>query len=138
MLDISDQEIGGVAWTRDDHLLVSTTDESLGNEDAPPLPASGIGCFDVARGSWCFTTKLDRPAGELMDLGDHRHVLALDKHPRELDARTGTEVASWPDLPTGAHASPIDDLDRRPIALDPVGLHFAVANERSLTLVALG
>lgn len=137
-LDISDQEIGGVAWTPDDHLLISTTKEALGNDDPPPLPTSGIGCFDVGRNSWCFTTTLDQPGGEIMDLGDHRHVLVVDQHPRLLDARTGDEIASWPDLPTGSHASPIDDRDRRLVALDPAGLRFAVASNRTLTLVALG
>lgn len=137
-LDISDQEIAGVAWTHNDHLVISTTDEGLDNEDAPPLPASGIGCFDVASKTWCFTTKLDQPAGELMDLGDHRHVLALHQHPRLLDARTGIEVAGWPDLPTGANASPIDDKDRRPTALDPVGHRFAVASDWAVTIISLG
>jgi hypothetical protein len=137
-LDISDQEIAGVAWTGEDHLVISTTDEGLGNEDVPPLPACGIGCFDVASKTWCFTTKLDRPAGELMDLGDHRHVLALDQHPRLLDARTGVEVAGWPHLPTGANASPIDDKDRRATALDPIGHRFAVADDRAVTIISLG
>jgi hypothetical protein len=136
-LDICDEEVAGAAWTRDDHLVISTTKDGFGNDDAPRLPACGIGCFDVARKSWCFVSKLDRPAGELMDLGDHRHVLALDQFPRLIDARSGAEGITWPDLPTGANASPIDDRGRRPTALDPKRRRFAVAGDRAVTIVIL-
>jgi hypothetical protein len=61
-----------------------------------------------------------------------------DQHPRVVDARSGNEIVNWADLPTGSHTSPIDDRDRRPVALDPAGMRFGVASNRTLTLAALG
>ena len=135
-----DGEVAGIGWAADDHLLVSTTnDDPLGtDEDGAMLLASSIGCFDPAADAWCYRTQLERVAGELLDLGDHRHVVAFDGHPRLLDARTGETLRAWEDLPTGHRASCIDDRDRRPLALDHGHRRFAVGSDERVTIVELG
>ncbi len=135
-----DGDVAGYAWTADDHLVVSTSDEEpLGNDEGGAmLGDSAIGCLDVAAGTWCYRTKLERAAGEVLDLGDHRHVVAFDGCPRLIDTRTGKTLRAWEDLPTGHRASCIDDRDRRPLAIDHGRRRFAVASDERVTMVGIG
>jgi hypothetical protein len=132
-------EVAGIAWTADNHLLISSIEEPVGDDATGDYrPTFGLGCFDPDSRQWCYRTVLDQVAGELLDLGDHRHVVAFDSCPRLLDARTGRTLRAWPDLPTGARASCLSDHDRRPLALDHGHGRFAVAGESALSIIELG
>ena len=132
-------EVAGIAWTVENHLLISSLEEPTADDPAGGYqPIFKIGCFDPDSGQWCYRTDLPKVAGELLDLGDHRHVVAFDGYPRLLDARSGLALRTWPELPTGARASCLFDRDRQPLALDQGRARFAVANDSTVTIIELG
>jgi hypothetical protein len=137
------EEIAGLAWTADDHLLVSTAHRSMIEADRDEdedtyVEAGGIGCLDVAARTWCYRTPLDWVAGEVFDLGDHRHVIGLHESPHVLDARTGSVVQRWNDLPTGRRDSSLSNGDRVPVAPDPPKRRFAVIAGGKVSIISLG
>lgn len=143
LADLVPEEIGGVAWTADDHLLVFTvrrgTIEAERDEDEDTyVETGGIGCLDVAARAWCFRTPLDWAPGEVFDLGDHRHVVGLNQFPRLLDARAGTVLQRWDDLAVGRRDSSLEPGDRVPLAVDPRGRRFAVITGGVLSIISLG
>lgn len=141
-------EESAAAWLDEDHLIVAASTEDEDPEEAseagggPRLLPGGLAVFNVRTGACVRATpKRNEPAGILMPVGPE-HAVSFYGHPKLLSLTTGEPVLQWSDLRTGRQASSIlwhlkgEDVPP-PMALDPRGARFAVADEHRIVIIRL-
>lgn len=132
-------------WLDEERIVVSTADwENLDDPDEggdePCLFAQGIAVFDVARRQYLRSFQLAEYPGTILPIGRH-HVLSLYRHPKLIDLTTGEVLHTWADLSWGLQNGSIvyglkDDAKPPPMAFDPVGNRFAIAESDRITVIA--
>jgi hypothetical protein len=137
-----DAEISAAAFADDDTLVVASATDGetfeTAEPDAPALRPGMVAVLDLAAGSTRSLAQLEETAGTLLPVGGGQVVGFFD-HPKVIDLATGRVVHRWPDLKTGRqlssiihHVGPLP-----PLALDPVRRRFAVASDKTVTVISL-
>ena len=129
----------------DRHILIASADgqedaeESPENRPALRLRPRGIARFDVSNGVCDAAVVLAQIAGTMMAAGPD-HVVAFFGHPRIISLKTGAVLHSFEDLDSGVQASSIFwhlPMPQPVLALDAERGRFAVANDKTITIVQL-
>jgi hypothetical protein len=141
--EIANAEVEAAVFLNSDHMLVSTSfdDEVLDDErDGTSLDPREAGAWSLRENKSVTRATLGERTGTLMSLGGP--FLGFYEHPRLFDPATGRVTHRWDDLFTGRQTSSILIAEGGqmppPLALDPVGRRFAVANQDTVTVVSLG
>lgn len=131
-------EIDDAVFIDEDRLLLSANHGAadFGNESA--FRPGTLGVFDLRTNTFDVTVAISEPVGPMLWLGDN-HVVGFYETPKIFDLQTGHVVFRWPDLATGKRSGSITGHLRElpPIAVDPPRRRFAVAAEKSITVVQL-
>lgn len=122
-------------------VVVASAKESedfLEGEPGERLRPGMIGVYDLDQQELVSLAPLEEEAGTLMPVGS-KYVVGFFEHPKLIAVATGRVLCRWPELNTGQQASSI--LWHKPLppplALDPSGGRFAVADETQITVVTL-
>ena len=135
-------ETSSAAFLDDDHLVLSTSDESFADAEdlaAPDaLHPNSLAVWDLKANRLVSQVGIAEPAGTLLPI-DSRHVVGFHEHPKLFDLQTGEVVSRLPHLPTGQQTSSIiHHLDPiPPLALDPQRRRFAVATATDVRVVQI-
>jgi len=129
-------EISTCAWLNDESLLTGNSSDS---EEEGELDVKGaLGAWSIQSQKWVKLSAPEVTLGTLMPLGED-HVVSFYEHPKLIRISDGAVVKEWSHIDSGKQTSSIihhiDDLP--PIAIDPKGMRFAVANEGCIYMVAL-
>ena len=135
-------ELASATFRDDDTLIVATVPDPERMDDPEPEPRSlgsmELASWSISSSEWLTRAPLEKPVGGLMSAGSS-HVISFHEHPRLIDLNTGRVVREWSDLATGtqlgSYASGTKDVP--PIAKDPAGLRFAVADSDLISVIRL-
>ena len=124
-------------WLSDDLLVVATTsdEEPFDDEDNQGLGPGELGVWSVNDAGWRHRSRLGRRCGLLLPCGTA--VLSLYDHPKMLDPASGRAVGEWPNLNSGQREFPYFPKPLPPVAVHPSGDRFAIANDDTITVVAI-
>lgn len=129
------EELFGVhagAFQEDCNLLLVGSNEL---EEAPPF----AGRYNLKTKRIEAKCALAAVPGTVMPVGVN-HFVGFYDHPRLFELSTGKIVQEWPDLETGKQDSSIMNGKEPvpPLAMDPTGHRFAVADAKGITAIQLG
>jgi hypothetical protein len=136
-------EEGSACWLDDDCTAVAASAEpeqdDAEDDPEPRLRPRGLAVYDMANRTRLQLFQLDEPAGTIMALGK-RHVLSLYRHPKLIDLSTGKVIHTWTGLRSGLQDGSIiwrlgDDAKPPPMAFDPAGHRFAIADRDTVTVI---
>lgn len=142
-LNVSLAEESSACWQTDTRVLLGSSAELEDEEEAREQPElrlrpCGVAVYDVVERRFVSSAAGSKPPGMMMAVGAD-HVLALHEHPRIVSLTNGGVVHEWPGIASGAQTSSIigGAPIPPPIALDPIGMRFAVASADTITVVEL-
>lgn len=142
-------EENSACWLDDDRIAISATDEPEDPEESSEIDTEhgpvlrllprGLAVYDLTSGTCLRAFQFDEPLGTLLAIGCG-HVLSLYRHPKLIDVSTGTVLHVWTELRSGLQNSSIiwvlkEDGMPPPMALDPAGSRFAIANGDTVTII---
>ncbi|MCX4781179.1 WD40 repeat domain-containing protein [Streptomyces sp. NBC_01264] len=134
-------EVVAACWLDGDRVAVATGEVVLhdeGGEQPAALGPQEIGVWSAAEERWLHRSPLGFTAGTLLACGGDR-VVSLCGHPRLVDARTGSVLAEWPEVPVshrvGSYGVP--HVPTPVVALHPDGIRLAVAQEGGIRVLDL-
>lgn len=129
-------EVGGACFLGDD-VMLGTALEVFDPDEPVPLKPSSLARWSPISQSYLWTRLLERPAGDLVAIGDN--LLALNEYPRLYEGSSGDLLDEWPDLPTGRSISSITGPDAfcgpGRIAVDPTAPRFAYTDSDRVVVV---
>jgi hypothetical protein len=131
-------EIDGVAFLGDSHLIVSSVSDYFGEDVQPEsLRPKQLGIWSLTDRRWESRIDLSTPTGMLMPWKEW--VVSFYDHPKLIELATGKIAHTWDNIYSGKQIGPIELGNPLPplIALDPNKGSFAVANSKTVTLVSL-
>ncbi|MFC8718844.1 hypothetical protein [Kitasatospora sp. NPDC057198] len=126
-----DEEATAACWLDAERIAVADSAQ----EHPPGSPQLGV--WSVPERRWLHRSPLERPTGTLLARGNQ--VLALDGHPRLLDAATGALVAEWPEyeLPEKGGCYGVNHIPSPVAALSPDGTRLAVGLPDAVAVIEL-
>ncbi|MGH7174526.1 MAG: hypothetical protein ACRELG_30025 [Gemmataceae bacterium] len=134
-------EASSAVFNPDGQVIVASAKEAedfLEDEPGERLRPGMIGVFDLDKQKLVSLASLEDEAGTLMPVGNN-YVVGFFEHPKLIEIASGRVLCRWIELKTGQQSSSI--LWHKPLppplALDPCGRRFAVADERQITVVTL-
>jgi len=138
-------EVGAAGFDGNDDVLVATLEDSElfdDDKDSKGLGLSQLGRWSLVERRWVTRAPLSGPAGLLMPMGEF--AVTFYDHPKLLEVATGKVLHEWSDIHSGKQKTsygtkPLVGEDRTPpIASDPAGRRFGIADARGVTAVHLG
>lgn len=136
-----DAEASSAVFNPAGQVVVASAKEAedfLEGEPGERLRPGMIGVYDLDQQELVSLAPLEEEVGTLMPVGS-KYVVGFFEHPKLIEVATGRVLCRWPELKTGQQASSI--LWHKPLppplALDPSGGRFAVADEKQITVVTL-
>ena len=138
-------EESSACWLDDDRIAVAASDEPEDPEESRDaavgqrLLPRGLAVYDLPSGACVRAFQLEEPAGTIFAVGAD-HILSLYRHPKLIELATGRVVHAWTELRSGLQDGSIvwhlkGDAKPPPMALDPAGRRFAIANGDAVTII---
>jgi hypothetical protein len=134
-------EVSSAAFSPSGRLVVTSAKDSedlLSDEAGEKVRPGMIGVYELDEQKLASLSPLEDEAGTLMPVGEH-YVVGFFRHPKLIEIASGRVLYRWTELKTGEQNSSImwHKPLPPPLALDPSGGRFAVADERQITIVTL-
>ncbi|MFE5724783.1 WD40 repeat domain-containing protein [Streptomyces erythrochromogenes] len=133
----ADGTVGSVCWLDADRLAVAMTGWQYGIRPPERLGPWELGVWSFTEERWLHRSPATGPWGTIVAVGGNR-VVALDGHPRLVDATTGEELTQWPEVPLPEDELPYGRLLRPVTAVHPDSTRLAIAARTSITVLDLG
>lgn len=134
-IDLPDElfEVNAAAFQGNDALLL------VGKRESDNPEASFVATYDIEHGKLDLRSTLETEPGTIMPVG-RDHFVGFFEHPQLFEISSGHKISSWPDINSGKQKSSIVNSQELPppMALDPEGKRFAVADPRGITVIQLG
>jgi hypothetical protein len=132
-------EESSATFSLDGRLTVALRIERDEDGNDKPLATNELRSFDLSRPAQPVVARAPEKLGTVMAVGTS-HLLALYKHPRLIDARSGSVVKSWPHIFSGTQTTSIfgQAADVPATALDGPGLRCAFADDTGITVLQFG
>jgi hypothetical protein len=126
-------EVNAAAFQDDGQLLLVGKGEE---EDSAP---GYVAQFQIKEGIIKVKCSLESVPGTIMPVGPD-HLVGFYEHPKLFEISSGKAILSWPELNSGKQNSSIiwHQGQPPPLALDPAGKRFAVADTDAITVIQLG
>ena len=131
-------EIDGIAFRGNSHLIVSSVSDYFGEKPQPgSLNPKQLGVWSLNERRWESQVDLSEPTGVMMAWNEW--AVSFYGHPKVIELATGTVVHRWDNIYSGKQTGPIElgDPPPPPLAMDPVRGRFAVGGPKTVTLVSL-
>jgi len=137
-------EESSACWQSETRILIGGGSDEEDPEEAaqisgPRITANGAALYDIAADQFLASCSFGHPAGTMMPVGE-AHVVTFFDHPRLYRIEGGVLEHEWPEIRSGNETSSIRGYTPKPlppIALDPQGRRFAVANGSTIHAVVI-
>jgi hypothetical protein len=130
----SGPEESSACWLNDDTIIVCSVSEPTDESDER---RNCLEVFDLAKKQRRHKIQLSEAPGKIFPIGPN-HILSLYRHPKLIDLTTAQVVHAWPNLDSGLQTSSLlldETMTLPPIAFDPIGNRFAIANNDQITVI---
>ncbi|MFB6582103.1 hypothetical protein ACFCYC_32665 [Streptomyces sp. NPDC056402] len=133
----ADGTVGSVCWLDADRLAVAMTGWQYGIRPPERLGPWELGIWSFTEERWLHRSPATGPWGTIVAVGGSR-VVALDGHPRLVDATTGAVLTQWPEVTLPEDDAPYGRLLYPVTAVHPDGTRLAIGSETGITVLDLG
>ena len=130
-----DGEVAAAEFLPNNRMLISTSDESLGNEGSV-IETNAAAIIDIECRQVTSQTRTHETIGSLMTI-DEEVAVGFFEHPKLFSLRTGAVLERWETINSGDQTSSIiwNGVSTPPIAVDVARRRFAVAEDSGVCVV---
>ena len=134
----SGAQIDCAAFLDNDHLVVSSTEDVIGDKMFPSgIGPMQLGLWSIPEQKWVSMVPISAVTGTIMPW--RRWVISFFEHPKAIELSTGKVVHTWPEIDSGRQVGSIQLGAPKPpaMAINPRNGRFAVCDEKRVHIVSL-